>query len=392
MEPLYCRVHDWTPAECAQVWQKWVWRTDCNALPTDDCCDMNQMHGWGILCCIRESACPVPAYEQSVVEIAPDLPVLHLQSEKPVCEFSLRELMDQIECMQLNWGKIVGLTDDHGDALLRAVMARVGFITNHAFETHRPEEGYEGLVLDDPQHTTSLPGQTMAIIARKSLRQIVCVLVAMARVQSIAQQAVLTPSYSSEHIRTHVVQALKQHHIEASMDFFNGLQQMMHLAPGMRLVYRTNFAGMYNDVSQVIFFHYPKFARQPQRPLAEIPDSTMHLLPLLRELIPDVPLAYDDDSRILRLTEENEEAAGWLWLISCGVVFLVEGATGTIYQGATLVELLCFFLEKTERKLIVEAEDENDGYENNEERTARKKRKKRAMDAAYTEHGHIEMQ
>ena len=26
---------------------------------------------------------------------------------------------------------------------------------------------------------------------------------------------------------------------------------MVQLAPGMRLVYRTNFAGMYNDVSQV---------------------------------------------------------------------------------------------------------------------------------------------
>jgi hypothetical protein len=35
------------------------------------------------------------------------------------------------------------------------------------------------------------------------------------------------------------------------MDFYNVLQQMVTLAPGLRLVYRTNFAGMYNDISQV---------------------------------------------------------------------------------------------------------------------------------------------
>ena len=39
--------------------------------------------------------------------------------------------------------------------------------------------------------------------------------------------------------------------IESSDDFFALLQQMVYLAPGMRLVYRMDFAGMYNDVSQV---------------------------------------------------------------------------------------------------------------------------------------------
>jgi hypothetical protein len=53
---------------------------------------------------------------------------------------------------------------------------------------------------------------------------------------------------------------LKQHHIEASLDFFNVLQQMVSLAPGLRLVYRTNFAGMYNDISQVHLFNAPRSA------------------------------------------------------------------------------------------------------------------------------------
>ena len=52
---------------------------------------------------------------------------------------------------------------------------------------------------------------------------------------------------------------LKQHHVESSMDFFNELQQIITLAPGMRLVYRTNFAGMYNDISQARLPFFPLF-------------------------------------------------------------------------------------------------------------------------------------
>ena len=60
----------------------------------------------------------------------------------------------------------------------------------------------------------------------------------------------------SEERHSAISSLLKQHHVEASMDFFNVLQQMVTLAPGLRLVYRTNFAGMYNDISQVFVIYY----------------------------------------------------------------------------------------------------------------------------------------
>ena len=267
MEELYERAQEWTEQECADAWNEWLWNCDCNAAPSEQCCDMNRMHGFGVLCCVRESLAPGPEYQQSLMEILPEHAGVHLHSEKPVCEFSLRELFDQIECLQLNWGQIVGwcllapdeFTEEEepskkrtAEKLLRAIMARVGFIATHAFETSDAENGYDGFVLDDPQHTSVLPPQgRMSIISRKSLRQIVCMLLGLARVQDIVRRSVAVPSVPKEIQAQMVLDALKQHHIEASMDFFNGLQQMMQLAPGMRLVYRTNFSGMYNDVSQV---------------------------------------------------------------------------------------------------------------------------------------------
>jgi hypothetical protein len=71
------------------------------------------------------------------------------------------------------------------------------------------------------------------------------------------------------------------------------MQQMVHLAPGMRLVYRTNFAGMYNHVSQVVYFHYPRFSRKPHYELRKIPQAALHMLPLITQLLPDVPVVCE---------------------------------------------------------------------------------------------------
>ena len=107
------------------------------------------------------------------------------------------------------------------------------------------------------------------------------------------------------------------------MDLFALLQQMVHLAPGMRLVYRMDFNGMYNDVSQVrrrhtpqpssersgeltrrvlyakvVFFHYPQFQRRAQAPLQQALLCAINTLPIVLQLLPEIPIVYDDDDAI----------------------------------------------------------------------------------------------
>ena len=390
---MYTRVHEWNEEECEKIWNEWLWGCDCNGLPSEKCCDMNRMHGMGILCCIGESVRPAPMYEESFASILPETPSVHLHGNKAISQFTLRELMDQIECMQLNWGQILSDMRDEGtcsQGLIRAIMARVGFLAKNAFPTAKAEDGYEGFVLDDPQHTCMMPQSQGAwsIISRKTLRQVVCVLLGLARAQDIVQRVVLVEEQSEEVLNENVLDALKQHHIEASMEFFNSLQQMMQLAPGMRLVYRTNFSGMYNDVSQVIYFHFPKFCRQPQMALVDIGGhTTMNLFPLIRELLPDIPVCYDDDSKIPGLTtasgaNDEKEEAYYIWLISCGTVFLVEVATGRVYGGGdNLTDLVYFLLKTTKRTVLAQEED----------RDEESKRRKRLMAECFTEHGHVLM-
>ena len=338
-EALYARLGEWDDATRDALWHRWLWGTDCTARPTERCYDMNEMHVLGILCCLGESVraqAELPCCERLV-----------LVPGKPAATLTLRETLDQLESYQLSWGPALDALGHLGAlAVLRALMARLGELMHHAYPMAEPDP------LDDPQHVTPLPGdEGLGVVARKSMRQAVCVLFALLRVQWIAAHALPVVMNAAE-VRA-VVDALHVHHIEASLDSFNDLQQMMHLAPGMRLVYRTNFAGMYNHVSQVVFFHYPRFCRQPQLDIARIPESPMHMLPLVQQLLPDVPIAFDDDGVIPGLTAAAPPR--FTWLVCCGAIFLLDEC-GDVRSG-TLAALVAHLLRASGRSIAANETD-----------------------------------
>jgi hypothetical protein len=187
--------------------------------------------------------------------------------------------------------------------------------------------------------------------------------------------------------------------VESSQDFFNNLQQVVCLAPWMRLVYRTNFAGMYNDISQVVYFHHPKFAKQPQLKIIDILKSSLNTLPLMTQIFPHIQVYYDDDSFIPFLSETDAvdtktpsetdrnrdmliedfvhkrmymeeptavkkdkvaEESRFAWLICCSSVFLIDSKMGKIFSSydASLLPLL------SHMKTISESDTIKDAFEN----------------------------
>jgi hypothetical protein len=361
MEEIYTRLSTWDDATRELLWRRWLWECDCTAAPVEQCYDMNEMHALGILVCLGEYQTPVAlVHEPLSADTVGGAAVLHLQSETPIEDYTLRELLDQIECLQLHWGPAVG---DWGapksKVVLRALMARLGAIAHHAYPIG-PEH-----VLDDPQHITPLAG-SLGVISRKSLRQALCVLLVLCRVCEIVVRAHTLPESDTHEI----VAVMRKHHIEASMDCFNVLQQMMYLAPGQRLSYRTMFAGMYNDVSQVVFFHHPRFARKPQIELSEVPQSPMHMLPLMTQLLPEIGLVYDDDAHIpglVHLTPPSlsdpaaaKKEDGWYWLVCCGAIFLmrVDAGAVSIWRSNQMAVLVKHYLEATHKSLAAVSEEE----------------------------------
>jgi hypothetical protein len=250
-------------------------------------------------------------------------------------------------------------------SIIVALMARLGQLSQHAFSGDS--------ILDDPQHCTQIQHtqhthqtqqnqhthqtQQLLIISRKSLRQAVCTLFSMLRVLQILARSEPVQDPTEAELQD-VIGSMRQHHVEAAGDLFSEMQQMVYLAPGMRLVYRTNFAGMYNHVSQVVYFHYPSFSRKPHFDLDKIPEAPLHMLPLIMQLIPDIPIVYDDDSHIPGICgdSDNSGSSGWTWLVCCGAFFLVNVQERRIFSSPTLAPLVAHFLRCTGRSLSA-AED-----------------------------------
>jgi hypothetical protein len=141
-----------------------------------------------------------------------------------------------------------------------------------------------------------------------------------------------------------IASAIKTYHVEASLDLFNVQQQLFFLAPGQRLVYRHNFAGMFNDISQVVYFHYPDYVRSPQVSLDQMREHGMNSLSCIMNIIPQLRVMYDDEPWLpFGLLDANE----WVWIVSNKQIYLWDGRSRRLLgsSGARLLVLgVCFVM------------------------------------------------
>jgi hypothetical protein len=159
------------------IWNEWLWNNDCNAPLEEIYGDMNAMHIIGILIALLESMTPSDNHAL-LQNFMPDIPLVHLH-KKPIANYSLRELTNQVECLQLSWGQVLS----HGDfdaywCGLRKLFARFGYIIHHAYTKA------EDSVLDDPQYMTPIPSSNnteVFITTRKYIRQMVCIFFSLFR-------------------------------------------------------------------------------------------------------------------------------------------------------------------------------------------------------------------
>ena len=243
---------------------------------------------------------------QTIEQLLPNSPLAHITTP-PVAELTQRQLLDQVECLQLYWGQIMEAHTSTAGAI-RALMRRLGHLARHAFPMQSATQ-----VLDSAQYTVPLPGGVMCIVSRRYLRRLCCVFLLLMRALYVTREAEWAEEITAE-TADEIRGCFHEHHLECSVDAFATLQQMVQLAPAMRLVYRMDFNGMYNDVSQVllqfslrtptegllweqqvVFFHYPQFQRQPQASLALSLCSALHTLPIALQLLPTLPVVYDDE-------------------------------------------------------------------------------------------------
>ncbi len=133
---------------------------------------------------------------------------------------------------------------------------------------------------------------------------------------------------------------LTQFHHEASLDDFYQLATARDCLPGSILAYKHQFHGLFHDVSQVAYFLYPTYTRQMQKPVAELlagKGSGVHLLPLLMQVAPDVPVLFEH-------TRGQARKHRWAWLVWHEHILLLLD-DGAVYCAESVFDLFAYMSE-----------------------------------------------
>lgn len=301
-----------------EVWDEWLWKTD----PDEPCTPenlLNRCHLLGFLICLCKGMEPPPA--EAPHDSTPDRLSL---MDRPVHRMTLRELKDTIANLQIEWPLFLERLDQNPraqqnlDAVLSLIdqcAARFGALCSSSWDE---------TVLDDLDSIEPAPDPGQFKITLLFIRRTVCTFLIIYRHLHLLAVAKNVPPVWAD-------PGISKYHLEASNDDFNLLCMRLSLPVGATLNYKHDFPGMFNHVSQVVFFHNSEYQRIPRAVLASISTaSAVHVLPALMQLYPDITLRHEEDR--IDLSQSGPPLPSWIWLVVAGRIYLISPAKAVFYS------------------------------------------------------------
>jgi hypothetical protein len=318
------------------VWAQWLWGSEPEeAFAPEVLLNRNQL--LGLLVCRYKHRHAAPAGEP------PPEPSRLTLMDKPPAEMTWRELKDTLANVQIEWPSFLQRLEKNLQrdtnllavkALVDACAERFGGLCDRAWPP---------AVLDDPMDTQPPPGQAsdadpaaQRMLTPGALRRTAGTLLVLYRHLHLLAVS-RPPRADSVNIPETCL-----HHYEASMADFYLWYMHFQLPLAAKLNYKHDFPGMYNHVTQPVYFHNPGFERLPRRPMAERDAPAIHVLPSLCQLFPELPVRFEEDA--FDLTKD----AGWYWVIVSGRVYLV-GPGPRVYYSPDARAMLREYVQGTRR-------------------------------------------
>lgn len=295
-----------------ETWDEWLWKTDPEEPFSGDVL-MNRCQLLGFLVCLCRG---LEQRESPDAAADPSLERLTLTGT-PVRSMTLRELKDTIENLLIEWPLFLDRLAENPHAqrnldsvvaLIDQCVARFGALCL---------QSWDEAVLDDlpsVEPAAGAPGRLR--VTHACVRRTVSTFLVLYRHLHLLAVCKEVPAEWRD-------PGITKYHVEASSDDFNLLCMHLSLPVAAKLNYKHDFPGMYNHVSQVVFFHNSDYQRTPRAALDALPSAGVeHVLPALLQLYPDIRLAYEEDR--MDLSETAPPASDWFWLVVAGRVYLVD--------------------------------------------------------------------
>lgn len=327
--------------DVARTFQEWVWKSDPDE-PFDHRVLLNRSHLLGLLVC-RHAA--------NKNQRAPSPPQrderMTLVSKSP-CDMSLRELRDTLDNLLIEWPKFVDRLRENPSAqdnvkavaaLVEGCLARLGQLA---------QTPGDAKTFDDASCTEPAAGGHMRM-SRPGLRRMLgsfliifrhLDLLKRCKAAAEALKDMPQPGHSDQEC------GLRKHHVEASTDDFHLICMNMFLPVAAKLNYKQDFPGMYNHVSQVIYFHNTQYERTPRADIEEIlrTGDPMQTVPAICQIHPELELTYEEDA-----VDLSGPTGKWRWLILPRRIYLVDPLSN-VYHSESALELLRIYRASFEVK------------------------------------------
>lgn len=333
------------------IWMEWLWHSD----PLQEChmeVMLNRMHLLGLLIA-RYRASRQRHLGSSNASLAQ---ILACQQQRllwlfegPVSRYTLRQLADTLQNLLLQWNRHSVMDAVPAERIRGAVDALF-----HRFGTLASGTGHanaQNSAFDDPASIEKCPDDDKRVMLNRiCIRRLLnCFLVLYRHMH--CWEAKEQPEDVAE-----TDCGIKLHHILAASDDFSRLSMHWDLMPAARLNYVHDFRGLFNCISQVVYFHNPQYERRKQerKDVDAVSKGSgqiemIQLLPCYMQLHPDILVEHEDTCIFAPSHHEKQK---WAWLIMGRKIYLCspwdEGEQARqIFFHPNAAVLLHLFREKT---------------------------------------------
>ena len=308
---------------------EWIWNSDPQEdLQRSSLLNTNQL--LGLLYCRK--AVISNAHKMTNITIQGNIRL----SDSDPFSMTLQQLIDTVDNICIEWPVYIHTHTSPQTPQIKNVfgfvdqcLIRFGQLVSHAY----PATILNNSLLTQ-EHSPNLVSLTLPCI-----RRLLNGFLILYRHFYLFSQAITVPDAPCECV-------IRKPHIEASMEFFDTMCMHYLIPVGARLRYKNEFRGMYNHISQVMYFHNQHYERIPRQNLDMIKlyGDPLHTLPALTELYPEIPILYEEDHFM-----HQKNLKKWFWLIVAGRIYLLSPEK-QIYYANNIIVLLQLWIDKNPKQ------------------------------------------
>jgi hypothetical protein len=250
--------------------------------------------------------------------------------DAPINELTLRELRDTVQNIQLQWVGSAAMRLENIKDTLDACFHRFGVLASCTFG---------GRIMND-QGSIEDSVDGLLRLNKICIRRFVNVFYILFRHIQFHKNSIYVNKTVIDSELT-----IGIHQILSASDDFGVISMNWDLMPAAKLNYIHDFPGMYNSISQVVYFHDPKYNRrmQERKKHDEYGKGTIeavYMLPCIMQLYPEITLLYEEEA----IPTAQDGKTTFHWILAGHTLYLIS-SNRKIYYHPNLIILLSVYLD-----------------------------------------------